>query len=590
MIRSVVIRRRSTGEAQLTGCHPVVSRLLTARGADCKPDYDLARLLPPTLGGLDRATALIEQAIRDQQRIIVVGDFDADGATGTALAVRALRAMGAGPVDWVVPDRFRHGYGLGETLVEEIAPGKPDLLITVDQGVSSIDGVALAKSLGIRVIVTDHHLPGDRLPEADAIINPNLDGDPFPSGALAGVGVMFYTLMALRARLRASGWFESRAEPRLDAWLDLVALGTVADLVPLDENNRRLVHQGLSRIQAGRVNPGIAALLELAGRNLRYVGASDLGFAAAPRLNAAGRLDDMGIGVRCLLADGEASAWSHARQLDQLNSERQAIQADMQEAAEAQAHSLAERFGDASESIPNALCVFDDSWHQGVVGLVAGRLMERFQRPVIAFAPSEAGGDALKGSARSPAGVHMRDLLVEIDVAHPGLIEKFGGHARAAGLSLPRIQLDAFSQALTNTLAGVRFDIEEVESDGALAGPDFSVEVAEALAAAGPWGQSWPEPLFDGQFEVLDRRVVGGSHMKMRLRPVGGGPILDGIAFRAGPLCHQELPDPLHLTFRLEINRFRGQIQVQINIQHLVSAVASSEGRSRPSNPTPAAG
>ncbi len=575
MIRSVVIRRRSAALARLTECHPVVARVLAARGADQSPDYRLSRLLPPTLGGLDRATALIEQAIRDQQRIVVVGDFDTDGATGTALAVRALRAMGAGQVDWVVPDRFRHGYGLGETLVEEIAPGHPDLLLTVDQGVSSIAGVALARSKGIRVIVTDHHLPGERLPDADAIVNPNLSGDPFPSGALAGVGVMFYTLMALRARLRDSGWFQSRPEPRLDAWLDLVALGTVADLVPLDENNRRLVHQGLVRIRAGRVNPGIAALLELAGRNLRFIEASDLGFAAAPRLNAAGRLDDMGIGIRCLLADSEEAAWSYARQLDQLNSERQAIQADMQESAELQADALARSFGDSADAIPDALCVFEETWHQGVVGLVAGRLMERFQRPVIAFAPAEAGGEDLKGSARSPASVHMRDLLVEIDVAHPGLIDRFGGHARAAGLSLPRARLDDFRAALANRLSGVRFGPEEVDSDGPLSGAEFSVDVAEALAAAGPWGMSWPEPLFDGQFEVLDRRIVGVAHMKMRLRPIQGGPVLDAIAFRAGPLCHQELPDPLHLTFRLEVNRFRGQVQAQLNVQHLVSAVAA---------------
>lgn len=574
MIRSVVIRRRSSGEVRLTGCHPVVARVLAARGADQEPDYGLSRLLPPTLGGLEQATALIEQAIRGQQRIVVVGDFDADGATGTALAVRALSAMGARQVDWVVPDRFRHGYGLGVTLVEEIAPGKPDLLITVDQGVSSLAGVALARSRGMRVIVTDHHLPGERLPDADAIVNPNLNGDPFPSGALAGVGVMFYTLMALRARLRSSGWFESRPEPRLDAWLDLVALGTVADLVPLDENNRRLVHQGLVRMRAGRVSPGIAALLELAGRNLRFIEASDLGFAAAPRLNAAGRLDDMGIGIRCLLADSEESAWSYARQLDQLNSERQAIQADMQESAEQQADALARAFGDSADSVPNALCVFDETWHQGVVGLVAGRLMERFQRPVIAFAPAEAGGDDLKGSARSPASVHMRDLLVDIDVAHPDLIDRFGGHARAAGLSLPRARLDDFRAALASRLSEVRFGLEEVESDGPLDGGEFSVDVAEALVAAGPWGMSWPEPLFDGQFELLDRRVVGGSHMKMRLRPVCGGPVLDAIAFRAGTLCHQELPDPLHLTFRLEVNRFRGQVQAQLNVQHLVSAVA----------------
>jgi single-stranded-DNA-specific exonuclease len=579
MIRSVAIRRRSPGRVNFDQVHPVVARVLAGRGLDRLPDYRLDRLLPPTLGGLDKATRLIEEAIRGQQRIVVVGDFDADGATGTALAVRALRAMGAVDVDWVVPDRFRHGYGLGDTLVEEIAPTHPDLLITVDQGISSISGVALARSKGIRVIVTDHHLPGAQLPDADALVNPNLENDPFPSGALAGVGVMFYTLMALRARLRDAGWFKDRAEPRLDAWLDLVALGTVADLVPLDENNRRLVHQGLSRMRAGRLCPGIAAILELAGRNLRFIDASDLGFAAAPRLNAAGRLDDMGIGIRCLLADSEESAWSYARQLDQLNAERQAIQADMQEAAERQAEALAEelgkRLGEDVDSIPKAICVHDEDWHQGVVGLVAGRLMERFQRPVIAFAPGESGAGELKGSARSPAGVHMRDLLVDIDVAHPGLIDRFGGHARAAGLTLPAGHLDRFRDALGQQLDDVEFGLERVDTDGPLSDREFSVEAAEALAAAGPWGQSWPEPLFDGHFEIIDRRIVGGSHLKMRLRPQSGGPVLDAIAFRAGALCHQELPNPLHVTFRLEINRFRGRVQAQLNIQHLVSSLVA---------------
>jgi len=572
MLRSVTIRRRPGVELDAPGLHPRIARLFAARGADAAPDYRLARLLPPTLGGLDRATELLELAIRQGQRIVIVGDFDTDGATGTALAVRALRAMGAAEVDWVVPDRFRHGYGLGETLVREIAPTAPDLLVTVDQGVSSLAGVALAREHGIRVVVTDHHLPGERLPEADAIVNPNLTGDPFPSGNLAGVGVMFYVLMALRARLRESGWFEGRQEPRLDAWLDLVALGTVADLVPLDENNRRLVHQGLERMRRGRLSPGLAALLELAGRNLRHVDAADLGFAAAPRLNAAGRLDDMGIGIRCLLADREEEAWSLARQLDQLNAERQVIQADMQAEAEVQAARLADQL----DRKVSGLCVFDSQWHQGVVGLVAGRLAERFQRPVIAFAPAESDGEELKGSGRSPAGVHMRDLLVDIDARHPGLIDRFGGHARAAGLSLQRDRLESFRSAFLEQLDSCSFTDEEVETDGSLAPSEFSVEIAEALATAGPWGQAWPEPLFDGRFKVLERRVVGQGHLKMRVQPLEGGPVLDAIAFRAGELCHQELPDPFHVTFRLELNRFRGRVNAQINIQHQVRSICEN--------------
>lgn len=575
MLRRVLVRRRSAQSEAFDGVHPLVARVLSARGADSRPDYRLNKLLPPTLGGLEEGTALIESALRAGQTIVVVGDFDADGATGTALAVRALRAFGAARVDWVVPDRFRHGYGLGVALVESIIASnprsRPDLLITVDQGVSSIAGVALAREQGMRVVVTDHHLPGRELPAADALINPNLPNDPFPSGALAGVGVMFYTLMYLRSKLRASGWFKQRSEPRLDTWLDLVALGTVADLVPLDENNRRLVHQGLERIRSGRLSPGLAALLELAGRNLRHVQAADLGFAAAPRLNAAGRLDDMGIGIRCLLADSREEAWSLARQLDQLNAERQSIQADMQAEAEAQA----DRLADQLDSAPSGLCVHDAGWHPGVVGLVAGRLMERFQRPVVAFAPAADDPDELKGSARSPAGVHMRDLLVDIHAAHPGLIERFGGHARAAGLSLRRKGLEAFRAAMDEQLAQRAYVDEQVISDGALSVQELSVEAAAALMEAGPWGQSWPEPLFDGQFEVLDRRVVGQSHLKLRLRPLESDASIDAIAFRAGDLCHQELPQPLHVTYRLEINRFRGQVSVQLNVQHLVERIVT---------------
>jgi len=580
MLRSVTIKRRTRPAAVASDINPVVARVLAARGAHQVPDYSLSRLLPPTLGGLDRATELMAAAIKQEQRVIVVGDFDADGATGTTLAVRALRAMGAKRVDWVVPDRFRHGYGLSMTLVDEIAPSAPDLLITVDQGVSSIDGVAYAKSKGMQVVVTDHHLPGEMLPSADAIVNPNLPDDPFPSGALAGVGVMFYTLMALRAKLRESGWFKTRSEPRLDAWLDLVALGTVADLVPLDENNRRLVYQGLERIRARRLSHGLAALLEVAGRNLRYVEAADLGFAAAPRLNAAGRLDDMSIGIRCLLADSEEEAWSYARQLDQLNSERQAIQADMQQEAELQAEKqaelLTERLTAGADQPVQGLCVFDKGWHQGVVGLVAGRLMERFQRPVIAFAPAADASDELKGSGRSTATVHMRDLLVDIDSSNPGMIDRFGGHARAAGLSLSRSKLEAFSQAMQDQLAKVEFGVEEITSDGSLLPAELTIEVADALNQSGPWGQSWPEPLFDGEFKVLERRIVGQKHLKLRLQSVSGGPVLDAIAFQAGELCHQELPQPLHVTYRLDINRFRGQVNAQLNIRHLVSSVTSA--------------
>ena len=568
MIRKVCIRRRAADGSAIAGAHPVLARVLSGRGASQLPDYGLGQLLPPTLKGLDAACELLAGAISRGESILVVGDFDADGATGTALAVRALRELGAGEVDWLVPDRFRHGYGLSRQLVAEIPDPPPDVLVTVDQGISSIEGVELARERGMRVVVTDHHLPGPVLPGAEAIINPNLPDDAFPSGTLAGVGVVFYLVMALRARLRSDGAFANCAQPRLDRWLDLVALGTVADLVELDENNRRLVHQGLERIRAGQCSPGVRALLEIARRNLRHASAADLGFAVGPRLNAAGRLDDMSIGIRCLLADSDREAVSLATRLDQLNADRQSIQADMQEHAEAQATAMA----DAIEGDVPGLCVFDGDWHPGVVGLVAGRLMERLQRPVVAFAPAEAGSSELKGSARSPAGLHMRDLLVDIDTASPGLIDRFGGHARAAGLSLAREQLDAFRSAFEERLARCTFAPERVESDGSLAGDEFSVETAEALHRGGPWGQGWPEPLFDGRFEVLERRVVGEKHLKMRLAPAGGGPELDAIAFQAGDWCYQEMPSPVHFTFRLEINRWRGRVTPQLNIQHLVAA------------------
>ncbi len=566
MIRRVHVRRRDGLTSSVAGVHPVVGRVLAARGASSVPDYSLSTLLPPTLQGLDAACELLSDAIAEQRRIVVVGDFDADGATGTALAVRGLRALGASDVHWRVPDRFRHGYGLGLTLVEELEQLAPDLVVTVDQGVSSHQGVGRAIEAGMRVIVTDHHLPGEELPPADAIVNPNLSGETFGSRALAGVGVMFYLLMALRSHLRKHGRFAHGTEPRLDQWLDLVALGTVADLVPLDENNRRLVHQGLQRIRAGRCLPGIRALLEVAGRNVRHIDASDMGFAAGPRLNAAGRLEDMGIGIRCLLADNESEAAELAQQLDALNRERQSLQADMQEMAEEQAKLLGEQFdGD----LPG-LCVFDSEWHQGVVGLVAGRLVERLQRPVIAFAPAEAGGSELKGSGRSPAGVHIRDLLVDIDVRNPGLIDRFGGHARAAGLSLSEDRLETFRQAFHEQLADRTFEPDIVHTDGALAAEELSLETAAALAEAGPWGQAWPEPLFDGRFRVLDRRVVGVHHLKLRLQAESGGPVLDAIAFGAGSLCHQELPDPLGVVYSLEVNRWQGRVVPQMKIRYLV--------------------
>ncbi|MFW5816156.1 MAG: single-stranded-DNA-specific exonuclease RecJ [Wenzhouxiangella sp.] len=567
MIRSVRIRRREAPPTPMTGVHPVLARVLAGRGQRQAPDYSLKGLLPPSLSGLPRAADILAEAIRTGQRILVVGDFDADGATGTALAVRALTSLGAREVAWKVPDRFRHGYGLSSALVEEIDSPAPHVLVTVDQGVSSIAGVAAAQAKGMQVIVTDHHLPGPQLPPAEAIVNPNLADEAFGSTALAGVGVMFYTAMAVRARLRELGWFDRRPLPRLDGLLDLVALGTVADLVPLDQNNRRLVYQGLARMRAGQCSHGVRALLEVAGRNLRHVQASDLGFAAGPRLNAAGRLEDMGIGIRCLLADSERAARALAGELDALNDQRQALQADMLKAAEAQADELAGRIDGAAQG----LCVFDPEWHQGVVGLVAGRLMERLQRPVLAFAPAEPGSSELKGSGRSPAGLHMRDLLVEIDTRQPGLMGRFGGHARAAGLSLERDRLAAFKRSFDECLARHEFADEIVLSDGELGGDELTAATAAALEQGGPWGQGWPEPLFDGRFRVLERRIVGQVHLKMRLQPEGGGEAVEAIAFRAAGRLDGDLPELVHLTYRLELNRWRGRVSPQLNIQHRVA-------------------
>lgn len=546
--------------------------LWRGRGLDKRPDYALRTLLAPELVGIQAASRRLEQAIRDGERITVVGDFDADGATATVLAVTALQAMGVKQVDWLIPDRFKHGYGLSEKLVEEMGSDTPDVILTVDQGISSLGGVALAKSKGIDVIVTDHHLPGEALPAADAIVNPNLPSDSFPSKHLAGVGVVFYLMLALRQQLRESGYFENRSEPRMDQWLDLVALGTVADLVCLDHNNRVLVQQGLERIRHGRARPGVIALLEVAGRNVRHANASDLGYAVAPRLNAAGRLEDMGLGVRCLLANSAQEARAWANELDRINAERKSLQASMQAEANAQAAKLLASLG---ASLPGA-CLFDPSWHQGVVGLVAGQMAERIQRPVVAFAPDEPGSNLLKGSARSPSGIHMRDLLVELDVRHPGLIERFGGHSGAAGLTLLESRLEQFREAFDQLVRGIPLHSQTVLSDGPLKEAMLSVDFAAALTDAGPWGQGFPEPLFDGAFRVIERRVVGGDHLKLRVQPIGSDQSYEAIAFRAGELCHQELPEPWHVTYRLELNRWQGRVSVQLNIQHWVDSVLDS--------------
>ncbi len=550
--------------ADSAGLHPLLSRLYAARNADDSELEDsLSSLLPPDgLLGIDVAAGLLEEALRQRWRILVVGDFDADGATSSALVVSALRDMGAAHVDYLVPDRFRFGYGLTPGIVEVALGREPDLLITVDNGISSIDGVARAREAGLKVLVTDHHLPGDRLPEADAIVNPNQPGCGFASRSLAGVGVAFYLMMALRSRLRDNGWFESGGggEPNLARYLDLVALGTVADVVPLDRNNRLLVRQGLRRIRAGHCRPGIAALLEVAGRNPARIVASDFGFAVGPRLNAAGRLDDMSPGIECLLSESRDRALALARELDALNRERREIEAQMKEGAT--------RYLDAMNldgaTLPAGFCLHDPEWHQGVIGILASRIKEQYHRPVIVFADADEG--QVKGSARSIPGLHIRDTLDAVAARHPGLLDKFGGHAMAAGLSLAADRLDDFRVAFLDELES-RLDDDMLtgvlETDGALAPEDFSLEVSELLRDAGPWGQGFPEPLFDGVFTVVSQRVVGERHLKLSLRPPGGRP-LDAIAFGQVERYVPETGERVRVVYRLDSNEYRGMLGLQL--------------------------
>src|SRR5580692_9315814 len=509
---AIEIRRRSPGSALdfAPELHPVLRRVYAARGIAPAEDLDLSldRLLPArSLDCVERAAELL--AAHRLGRVLIVGDFDADGATGSALLVRALRALKFAHVDFLVPNRFQFGYGLTPGIVALAAQRSPSLIVTVDNGISSIEGVEAARAFGIPVLVTDHHLPGAALPSAAVIVNPNLGDSTFASRALAGVGVAFYVVAALAHALGEKEWKASDL-------LDLVALGTVADMVPLDRNNRVLVAQGLRRIRAGRCVPGIRALLESAGRVCADITASDLGFAVAPRLNAAGRLTDMSLGIACLLADEPAEAERLAEMLAKLNEERREIEQRMQ--LEALDIAAGVRFSDAGgESL--GLCLFDESWHQGVVGLVAGRIKDRLHRPVIAFARAEDG--SLRGSARSISGVNIRDALDSVAARHPGLIDKFGGHAMAAGMSMPEGNLAKFRIAFAAEIAA-RVEPESlsgvIHSDGALSAAELSLDTARALRGAGPWGQGFPEPVFDGNFRILDARIVGDKHLKMRLR------------------------------------------------------------------------
>ena len=554
--------------------HPVIRRVLLARGVRGTGELSLEMkdmLLPDDLGGVEQAASLLADAVTRDQQVLIVGDFDADGATGTALAMLSLEAMGCRKIDFRVPNRFEFGYGLTVPLVDTLADDPPDLLLTVDSGIGCVDGIERARELGCRIIVTDHHLPGETLPAAHAIVNPNCAGDAFPSKAMAGVGVMFYLLSVVRRELRGRGWFGvSRPEPGLAQFLDLVALGTVADLVPLDHNNRVLVRQGLERIRRGMARPGLMALLRLGKRDYRFASASDLGFAVGPRLNAAGRLEDMSTGIRCLLSDDSAEAMRLANQLDELNQQRRGMQEQMQQEALDQVEGLLASL--QQQDLPPALCLFDKSWHQGIVGLVASRVKDVVHRPVFAFAPESAGARLLKGSARSVKGLHIRDVLAYVDSHHPGLIKAFGGHAMAAGLTLDGDQYPQFEKsvaaAVTVILDGTELSAELL-TDGELTAAEVSLGFAVSLEKLGPWGQRFPEPIFDGLFEVIESRVVGGSHLKMIVRTIDGSEPVDAIAFNRLP---EDLPSSgaVRLLYRLGINRWRGNESCQLLVEEIV--------------------
>ncbi len=551
--------------------HPVLRRIYAGRNVSSADelDYSLDRLIPYTeLGNVETAAALLAQAMAKKKRLLIVADYDVDGATACALGIRALKAMGAADIDYLVPDRFVHGYGLSPDVVELAMQRAPDLLITVDNGISSITGVELARRNGIDVLITDHHLPGAELPAATVIVNPNLPGERFPGKNLAGVGVMFYLLIALRAHLRQQDWFTQapRPEPHLAGFLDLVALGTVADLVPLDHNNRILVAQGLERIRRGRCVAGIAALLRRAGRTPENISASDLGFAVGPRLNAAGRLRDMRLGIECLLCDEAAQAEDIAKQLDGLNRERQRIQAAMQ----IDAGSVIAQMDLDEQASALGLCLYKQEWHQGVIGILASRIKDELQRPVIIFARDDGG--VLKGSGRSIKGVHLKDVIDHIATQAPDLILKYGGHAMAAGLSICERDYEKFSalfdQEIRRLFRLQRFDTALI-TDGDLAAEHISLPVAQLLSRAGPWGPGFPEPLFEGRFDLLTRRIVGEKHLKLVLSLEDEKVTYHGIAFNMTDAAWEDEPSSLQLVYQLDINRYQGDESVQLIIRHL---------------------
>lgn len=567
------IKRIAAKKESVTALSSVLNRVYAHRNIQSEDElnYSISNLLPfDQLKGISDAVELIAEAIKNESTIVIVGDFDVDGATSTTVAIKALRSMGAKRVEFLVPNRFKFGYGLTPEIVQvAVEKFNPDMIITVDNGISSIDGVKIAKELNLKVIVTDHHLPAATLPNADAIVNPNQPDDHFPSKMLAGVGVIFYVMLALRSLLREQNWFaeQNLPEPNLAELLDLVALGTVADVVPLDYNNRILVSQGLARIRSGRVCTGIKALIDITGRESERLIASDFGFAIAPRLNAAGRLDDMSLGINCLLSDDVAEAHTIAQQLDEINHARRDIESDMKQQAMAILDSM---HLDNNESLPFGLCLFDEDFHEGVVGIIASRIKDQWNRPVIVFAKTEDG--SLKGSGRSIKGLHIRDALDNVATKHPQLISKFGGHAMAAGLTIAEADYELFSNAFDEEVSRhlCEDDLQGiVMSDGELLDSEFSMNTAEELRYAGPWGQAFQEPVFDGLFNIINKRIVAEKHLKLSLQPVDSSLEIDAIAFNA---TDEEWPEhtlQANVAFRLDVNVFRGNKSLQLMVEHI---------------------
>ena len=577
-----VISRRSLPDSQvlnssLATVEDLIKQLYAARGysSDKPTQYALSEMLPPTnMRGIAEGANIIEAALRAGERIVILGDFDADGATSTALAVRCLRAMGAQHVDYLVPNRFEFGYGLTPEIVAVAAKLNPNLIITVDNGIASVEGVNAANALGIKVLVTDHHLPPEQLPDAAAIVNPNQKGCEFGSKNLAGVGVIFYLLCALRSQLRASGWFEQHGvvPPNMASRLDLVALGTVADVVPLDFNNRILVSQGIARMRQGVCIAGIRALFQVGGRNIERVQSTDLGFVVGPRLNAAGRLDDMSLGIKMLLTDNYTEALHLAGELDSLNRERRQIEASMQH----EAFKLLDDLALDGEQTPMGVSLYQADWHQGVIGILASRIKDKLHRPTIAFA--DATDTEIKGSGRSVEGVHLRDILDQVATENPGLLSKFGGHAMAAGLSLPKESFTAFAEAFDRCVSahlGGEALTAKVITDGELPAHLMDLATAEAIAHAGPWGQNFPEPLFDGEFLLVQQRIVGEKHLKMVVTPSEySGLAIDAIAFNVDVASWpNNSVERVRLAYVLDVNEFRGNKSLQLRVAHLEALI-----------------